>query len=70
MNNIFQILTPLLHVSAQYMCHPQGAQKFLMKYVYATSWVPRIVRVDVEYRVSSQLKIPTLNIHSHYPQLL
>jgi hypothetical protein len=28
------------------------------RYLHGTSWVPRIVRVDVEYRVSGQLKIP------------
>jgi hypothetical protein len=31
---VFKILLPLVHVSAPFMRHPQGAQ-VLMKYVYA-----------------------------------
>jgi hypothetical protein len=36
------------------------SSEFLMKYVYAASWVPRIVKMAVESRKSSQLKIPSV----------
>jgi hypothetical protein len=41
-----------------------GSSKLLIKHVYATSWVSRIVKVDAEYRMSGQLKI-----HARYLQL-
>jgi hypothetical protein len=57
-NNIFKILMPLPHVSMPFMCHPQEVQiswwnMFTLRHV-----VPRIVRVDDEYRVSGQWKVP------------
>jgi hypothetical protein len=51
-----------------------GSSKFLMKYVYATSCVPRIVKVDVEYCMSRHARYlqltghTILNIHFHYPR--
>jgi hypothetical protein len=38
-------------------CAILRSSKFLVKYVYATSWVPKILKVGVEYRNSSKLKI-------------
>jgi hypothetical protein len=46
--------------------------KFLMKYVYATSWVPRIAKMAVESPVHARyLHLTghtTLNSHFHYPR--